>query len=291
MIQKKNNKEGIVVFATLEKLLKENNFLNEEIKVIKASHDGLHFCNYPNRNKAIADIGMELTAWLNFLGIKISADTEGEEIFRTNAAIADLIIDYFPTLTKYDIQIAIRMSIVDKLPTDNKHYGTFSPIYVTRILNAYSQYKGGIILKYQGLLRDMEDEKNNRLTDEDKERIVLQGTIYKFNEYKTKGDFVDYEGIAYDYLQKNGHVSLTNEQKEEIKAQAEQKLKADAQNNSQSASMRKIIAKIMNDSRSYKRTLKVESKNIAIRNFFTQLIADKKDIKDVLAKEIERIGI
>ncbi len=288
---KSSNKESVVVFSTIEKLLKENNFLDEEIRIIKASHDGMHFCNYKNRMSAIKDIGEELLLWLDFLGIKISEETKGDDLFKTNAVIADMIVDYFPALTKKDIQNAIKLSIVDKLPTDNKHYNNFSPIYVTRILNSYSQYKGGIILKYQGLLRDMEEEKRNRLTDEDKERIILQGTIYKFNEYKAKGDFVDYEGIAYDFLRKNGYIKLSDEQKDAIKEQAEIKLKTDAHDNSQSATMRKIIAKIMNDSRSYKRTMKVESKNIAVRNFFTQLIAEKKDIKDVIAKEIERIGV
>jgi len=46
----------------------------------------------------------------------------------------------FPNLTIEDIKLAINLSMKGSLDADIECYGNFSPLYISKILNAYLKY-------------------------------------------------------------------------------------------------------------------------------------------------------
>lgn len=138
-------------------------------------------------------------------GTKDIPDSEGMQL------IYNTIKDSFPKFNANDIVFAFILAMQGKIKhakenIDLKLYGNkFNALYLTIILNAYTDYRREIIYKYN------EIEKNNQkllpqvceYTEQEKENIIKSGIIRIFNEYKSGKKLIGVSHI-FDYLTEKG---------------------------------------------------------------------------------------
>lgn len=129
--------------------------------------------------------------------------------------LANFIKENFPSLNSYDLKECITLLATQSLPTEAKHYGKISPIYVSEVLKAYQEYKSNIIFKVKDSISKIEREEVVPMPDEERvENFKLLLTIAK--EDNSKGLFyMDAGDSLYNFIKFNKLIKLTPELIEE----------------------------------------------------------------------------
>lgn len=81
------------------------------------------------------DLIKSITSWRLHLGIREKMSDEELIINMT------FLKDSYPTLTLEDIRLAIRYSLNGTLNVNPEAFGSFSPLYISKIINAYLEHK------------------------------------------------------------------------------------------------------------------------------------------------------
>lgn len=151
-----------------------------------------------------------LTEWRNMLGIKEQM-TESDLSF-----CCGFIRDAYPFFSPQMIRLAIKHSLIGDLKVDVSTYGSFSPLYISKILNAYKTYSNEIYHKVESEKKKKFKPKEVQLTAYEKRMDYLQ----KFQDlFKNGGSMPDINGIMWDFLVKNGFI------KSEIPSEIQAKVK------------------------------------------------------------------
>lgn len=111
IIQKLNSQEQKIVLGSLEKKIEE--FTNEDFK-------SLHKL---------------LLKWGKFIGLKEAPDDE--QMFM----LVVFVKDNFTKMSLAEITNAFNLAIAGVLNINVEHYNSFSPIYISKIFNAYLEHK------------------------------------------------------------------------------------------------------------------------------------------------------
>lgn len=149
-------------------------------------------------NKELEGVIDAVGKWRFYLGIKDKATPEEIVI------LVNFIKDHFGNLTVADIHEAMTMSIAGKLDVDNETYGNFSPLYVSRILNAYQNERNQIIGECKRLLKKHEAQKPKPKVSADviykNMRLAIIRNWHTVREGKF---FYDYGSVMYRYIKNN----------------------------------------------------------------------------------------
>lgn len=142
-----------------------------------------------------------VTKWRIMLGL--SKDMTEDEL-KINCKF---IKDSYPKGTIKDVEMAINMSLRGSLDVNPEPYGSFAPLYISRILNAYMAYSEQVINK----MLEIKRREERRLANEPKkqsyeERIVSRrdyiiwwGTkVQHSNTY-----LADFDSIMWNFLTRN----------------------------------------------------------------------------------------
>jgi len=157
-----------------------------------------------------------ITEWRNYLGIKDVMTVEDIE-FCTR-----FIKEEYSHFTLEKIKLAIKYSLRGELKVDIKPYGSFSPLYIATILNAYDKYDNKIVSE---LLREKDrQELQNRnkpveLTEEQK--IKSRVEYLEYYQSKCQDEYLtDFNGVMWfvlnkkvdlsSYLTQEGYINLAN---------------------------------------------------------------------------------
>jgi hypothetical protein len=85
------------------------------------------------------DLKNLVVKWIYMLGM--TGKVSDADIIANTQIIADL----FPKLTLKQIELAIKLSMQGVLDVDTETYGTFSPLYISKIIKAYLVYSNAKI--------------------------------------------------------------------------------------------------------------------------------------------------
>lgn len=145
-------------------------------------------------------------------GISVNNQSE-DDIAKELALIGKFIVNNYPQLTISEISLAIDLSLLDKLNCDVRTFNTFSPMYVTRILNAYIEYKR---VMYNELMRkkeslDLKRDMDKEITPEEKMESMVELIRYFYDKYKSQGIVNDYFNTLYNYLRRTNRLSISKE--------------------------------------------------------------------------------
>jgi hypothetical protein len=125
--------------------------------------------------------------------------------------LANFIKENFPSLNGYDLKECVTLLATQSLPTEAKHYGKISPIYISEVLKAYQEYKSNIIFK----VKDSIDKKEREIVVPmpDEERVInFKLLITLAKEDNTKGLFyMDAGDSLYNFIKFNKLIKLTPE--------------------------------------------------------------------------------
>lgn len=190
---KLNNKIGFI----------KNNFNSKKINIYKAYYETAKIKDYKIRkdlNKALMRL---LGKWRYFIGIK--EELTEEEIY-TNV---NFIKENFSQLSLVDIEQAMNLSINGELDINVEHYQSFTPMYISKILNAYKQYRGKIVIGINKKLSTLElKEQTNNVSIAEKLEITKENLNVMYNS-KDDSNFYDYGSVVYNFIKRNKLIKIT----------------------------------------------------------------------------------
>lgn len=149
-----------------------------------------------------------IVRWAEYVGVEVP---EASSI----NMLANFIKENFGSLNGYDLKECITLLATQTLPTEAKHYGKISPIYVSEVLKAYQEHKGNIIFKVKDGISKQEQSVVKPMPDEERiQNFKLLLTIAK--EENSMGLFyMDAGDSLYNFIKFNKLIKLTPELIEE----------------------------------------------------------------------------
>lgn len=145
-----------------------------------------------------------IVRWAQYVGV----DTPEAS---TLNMLSNFIKENFPSLNGYDLKECVTLLATQSLPTEAKHYGKISPIYVSEVLKAYQEYKSNIIFK----VKDSIDKKQREVVIPmpDEERVQNFKLLIRIaKEDNSKGLFyMDAGDSLYNFIKFNKLIKLTPE--------------------------------------------------------------------------------
>lgn len=252
IIQKLNSQEQKIVLGSLEKKIEE--FTNEDFK-------SLHKL---------------LLKWGKFIGLKEAPDDE--QMFM----LVVFVKDNFTKMSLAEITNAFNLAIAGVLNINVEHYNSFSPIYISKIFNAYLEHKKEVMYKMHKLEEEeAQKEREKPLTEEELEQKNKENAIMVFKQYQAEKTVPDYGYVIYDYLIGKKLINFNKEEKTEILAEAKRRAIEDGErhlkSNVTAEIKHKIRESIMNinqhDSKRSEIVIKY-CKNIGLKKYFDSLMTD-----------------
>jgi hypothetical protein len=169
-----------------------------EKEVVLAAYDK-QLSNYSTAEDITKLIGM-VTKWRIMLGL---SKEMSEEELKINV---QFIKTNYQKFTLKDIDIAINWSLQGKLGVTVEPYGTFSPLYISRILNAYGA-------KAEDMINEIMQRKRleSRLQAAEKTVLTYEETVTQRRNYvvwfidkiKSENKYLgDFDNIMWDFVTK-----------------------------------------------------------------------------------------
>ena len=167
-----------------------------------------------------------LVQWVYTLGL--SSKISEKDIF----ALTKITKDLFPKLTIKDIQLAIKLSLQNKLGVDIECYGNFSALYISKILNAYSDYSHEkmqeIIWRKESFKKQLEEPKEEKPYEQRLES-VKRLIIYYGDWVKNNDSYLgDYNNVIWEFLKRIGYLDPTKVNLEGAEEWADNRIKLEA---------------------------------------------------------------
>lgn len=122
------------------------------------------------------------------------------------------------------------------------------------------------------------------ISQEESEKICLNGAIQHFHEYKEMKNKVHpmFAGIYYKSLEKAGIISYSNEEKKSMLIEAEKEYVTELQTKKMAGVIKKDAYEQILANMSGNLSLKNWARRIALYRFFDQLIKDNRSINDLI---------
>jgi hypothetical protein len=183
-----------------------------------------------------------IVQWVYTLGL--SSKIGEKDIF----ALTKITKDLFPKLTIKDIQLAIKLSLQNKLGIDIECYGNFSALYISKILNAYCDYNHEkmqeIIWRKESFNKQLDAPKEEKPYEERLEstkRLI----IYYGNWVKNNDTYLgDYNNVIWEFLKRIGYLDPTKVNLEEAEQWADDRIKLEAM-----STQAKVFSKLSHEKR------------------------------------------
>jgi hypothetical protein len=186
-------------------LQKQNSLLaytknKDEVDIVKAQESELI------KNMADPTLLIDIVAnWVAYVGLPKS-DVSAELII-----ISKFIYDNYSYLNKGEIELAYNMALTGKLE-DVSYFGSFSPLYVGKVLTAYTRHrKEKLIDVYNRKNKKEMLEQYGKITSEEQVELTKQIISDFYIAFIEKGEIDDPFSLCYNYLFKNGFIKPTKE--------------------------------------------------------------------------------
>jgi hypothetical protein len=225
-----------------------------------------------------------LLKWGKFIGLKEVPHTE--EMFM----LVVFVKENFTKISLMEITNAFNMACAGKLNINVEHYNQFSPIYISKIFNAYGEYKANVIHKLMKAQGDLEEsDRNKPLSGNDLEEVSKKNALSVFAQYRMQKKIPDYGHIIYDYFVKKDLIDFTTAQKREILSRAKENSLSDGKKHlrgQRSSDVREKINesldKIANHDNEKSDLVLKYCKNIGLAMYFEEILNNKEKLAEVI---------
>lgn len=163
----------------------------------------------PKTHESVIDL---LGKWRWMSGVS-SVNQDEDEIATELALISKFVMNNYDSLSLEEISLAIDLSLVDKLNCDVRTFNTFSPMYVSRILNAYIEYRRRMyndlsLLKER---KDEEKELSRKPTPQERRDGMVEFIQYLYDKHKANEEFEDLFSTVFFFLKRTNRITLSKE--------------------------------------------------------------------------------
>lgn len=167
-----------------------------------------------------------LVQWIYTLGL--TGKISDKDIY----ALTKLTKELFPNLTVKDIQLAIKLSLQNKLGVDVECYGNFSPLYISRILNAYIDFykeKMQEIVWRKKSMQNMLEPPKEEKPYEERLKSMKGVILYYGNWVKNNDSYIgDYNNSVWEFFKRLGLVTPDKINLQEAEDWADNRIKLEA---------------------------------------------------------------
>jgi hypothetical protein len=236
----------------------------EEYALVKSIHES-HKYDIDNL------IGV-LGKWRWMSGVNDTNQDE-DEIAKELILIAKFVNKNYSELRIDEISLAIDMSLTNKLDVDVRTFNIFSPMYVSRILNAYVEYRKKTYEIIMDRKRSLDSKRmvEKKPSPEENMEAIKELIIYFWEQYQKENIVKDYFNTLYRYFRRTNQIILTKEEIENAQKYARQKASQE-------------LNDIMGINFGEKKSRESIEKGLA-RNYCVQLLFDKSEnVEKVLEK-------
>tara|TARA_R110000782_G_scaffold14635_1_gene43497 strand:+ start:3918 stop:4754 length:837 start_codon:yes stop_codon:yes gene_type:complete len=172
----------------------KSNFTDTKIKIYEAYRSLKRIRDF-NTNDELKPLIDLVGKWRYYIGIK--EELSQEELFMN----ITFIRENFNELNLVDINEAINLSLKGDLNIDAEHYQNFTPLYISKILKAYKEYRGKVIYDIRDKISKIEN-KPIEPTISEKVDITKSSLLSMYGSREDKR-FHDYGGVTYDFIKRN----------------------------------------------------------------------------------------
>jgi hypothetical protein len=176
------------------KPLLEFTITNEEVALVKCVEGSVLIGNLKDLNPLVNVVAK----WRMYIGLP--KDDISEEL----SIVADFLFKQYSFLTIAEIELAYTLSVTNKLK-DVEFYGSFSPLYVGKVLDSFLYYRKLTLAdtirrkqRYDNEIKELE----NRPTPEKQCHDLKLAIKDIYEEYKTNGIIRDPFNICYNFFRK-----------------------------------------------------------------------------------------
>lgn len=229
--------------------------------------------------------------------------------FEPNELLKNLVslINHCALISSQKIDDAFALVCAKELSEDirKKHYSlSFSEIkhaFIEGVKGEYGEYYGLNVKSFSFFLRKYKESEerlkvqNERikmkqlpvpvLSEQEKEQIIINGILEKFEDCKKKGFVQDLGNIAYKYLGSKGLLNISRDYKDDVRCRAELQMIKDASEkliNTFNVFERNILKDIIEDPAVKNDELQVLCMNIVLNDYFKGLIEKGIELKEIL---------
>jgi hypothetical protein len=163
----------------------------------------------PKTHESVIDL---LGKWRWMSGVS-SVNQDEDEIATELALISKFVMNNYDSLSLEEISLAIDLSLVDKLNCDVRTFNTFSPMYVSRILNAYIEYRRRMYNELSLLKERKEEEKelSRKPTPQERRDGMVEFIQYLYDKHKANEEFEDLFSTVFFFLKRTNRITLSKE--------------------------------------------------------------------------------
>jgi len=256
--------------------------LNEDDQKIAFAHFEKKIREFQNAD--YQNLHKLLLKWGKFIGLK-EAPTP-KEMFMLVVFVKENFID----VSLQEITNAFNMACAGKLDINVEHYNSFSPIYISKILNAYKENKRLVMHRlYEAEQNAINQEKEKPLTPEQLDQKNTENALVVFQRYQEDGRIPDYGFMIYDFLVSKKLIKFNKEEKTEILKRAKEMSLSDGQRHLQKriqpelkSQIQETLDKIANHDKEKSDVVLKYCKNIGLSKYFDSLISDPNKMREVL---------
>lgn len=153
-----------------------------------------------------------IAKWRWMAGVSHSNQDENE-LASELLLISKFIINNYPSLTIEEINLSIDLSLTNKLDVDVRTFNVFSPSYVSRIINAYLDYKKKLVhdVISRKVSAENKKEMDKKPSPEEQMKNMIELVEHFFNEYKEKKEINDHFNTCYNYFRRTNILTPNKE--------------------------------------------------------------------------------
>jgi len=145
-----------------------------------------------------------IVRWATYVGV----DTP--EASQLNM-LSNFIKEHFPTFNAMDLKECISMLASQSLETDAEHYGKISPIYVSKVLKAYQEYKNDVVFKVRGNIEKVKESEVKPMPNEERISNFKKLLTIAKKENEQGLAYIDAGDSIYNFIKFNKLIALSKE--------------------------------------------------------------------------------
>nr|DAF19794.1 MAG TPA: hypothetical protein [Caudoviricetes sp.]DAN63899.1 MAG TPA: hypothetical protein [Caudoviricetes sp.] len=252
------------------------------LAIAKTSHQ------YPrlrdlNREVIAPTFGMVFTRIATLVGLKGEIDPiQKQEIWNA-------VFSRFSGLSFQEIYKAFQMDRSGEFGNVTEHFQFFDVSYVCTVLGKYRQWLQDTQRAHNINISQL-PEKQNTMTEDEKEKNVLRWLNEHFEEYKEKKELPMLSVPIYDTLYQRGvlqpyFATLTEKDKQLMRAETEKRLRQEqnkAKDKQEYSAIRALIEHFQNSTNDPDGKLRRFKKEDTLKFFYNHLITQGKELSELL---------
>lgn len=200
----------------------------EQLQIAKRyDHPRINTFDNAKMNQLLKVVGK----WRVFIGVQNEA--QPEELVMLTKFIHK---EYGAIFSLPEIEDCIDLSVTGKLNVDAKPYNSFSPLYVSTILNAYIEYRNEKIaeIRKEQDRWEIEQKEAYKRSPEYALELLKEHIVSVFLSIESGKEFFDYGNVLSKWLVSTKRITVNDEERQNAKDFANKKIESEKELNTNS---------------------------------------------------------